>query len=115
MRSHRAGVTLRGHIYIVTARVRAGASVFDGLRVLDVSTGIAGAMTAMLLIDNGADVTRVEPPAAPRHAHPRDSGIRVWTRGTRNARLDLTHPDDLDTVRTLARRADVLLESFAPG
>ena len=36
--------------------------VFDGLRVLDLSWGIAGPMTTMLLADNGAAVTRIEPP-----------------------------------------------------
>ena len=36
--------------------------ILDGVRVLDVSPGIAGPITAMLLADHGADVVRVEPP-----------------------------------------------------
>src|SRR5207247_372390 len=36
--------------------------VLDGVEVLDLSTGIAGPMTTMLLADHGARVTKVEPP-----------------------------------------------------
>ena len=34
--------------------------VLDGLTVLDLSWGVSGPATAMLLADNGADVTRIE-------------------------------------------------------
>jgi crotonobetainyl-CoA:carnitine CoA-transferase CaiB-like acyl-CoA transferase len=89
------------------------AGVFEGVRVVDLSDGIAGPMTAMMLADNGAEVTRVEAPE--RAAAPLTGGERVWTRGTRNAILDLADPDDHEIVRALARRADVVLDSFRPG
>jgi len=38
-----------------------GAPALDGLRVLDLSWGIAGPMTGMLLADSGAHVTKIEP------------------------------------------------------
>ena len=37
-------------------------SVFSGIRVVDLSQGMAGAMAAMVLADNGAEVVKVEPP-----------------------------------------------------
>jgi crotonobetainyl-CoA:carnitine CoA-transferase CaiB-like acyl-CoA transferase len=87
--------------------------VFDGLRVLDLSSGIAGPMTAMMLADNGALVTRIEAPdGGPFGAH---SGSRVWNRGKRSAVLDLRTEAGLGACRTLADAADVIVESFAPG
>src|SRR5437588_4094218 len=87
--------------------------VFDGLRVLDLSWGIAGPMTTMLLADNGADVTCIEPPGGDPFA--RQSGYRVWQRGKRRARLDLRSDEDRATFRALAGAADVVVESFSPG
>jgi crotonobetainyl-CoA:carnitine CoA-transferase CaiB-like acyl-CoA transferase len=87
--------------------------VFDGLRVLDLSSGIAGPMTTMLLVDNGALVTRIESPhGEPFGAH---SGARVWNRGKRSAVLDLGTDDGRSTFRALAASADLVVESFAPG
>ena len=89
------------------------AGVFDGLRVLDLSSGIAGPMTTMLLADNGALVTRIESPHG--ESFPPHSGSRVWNRGKRSALLDLGSDDGLAAFRTLAASADVVVESFAPG
>ncbi|HEX3785554.1 MAG TPA: CoA transferase [Pseudonocardiaceae bacterium] len=87
--------------------------VLDGINVLDLSRGIAGPITTMLLADHGAKVTRIESPSGdPREG---DSGYRVWHRGKRSAVLDLKAPADRARLHALARIADVLVESFAPG
>jgi crotonobetainyl-CoA:carnitine CoA-transferase CaiB-like acyl-CoA transferase len=94
------------------------AGVLDGLRVLDLSSGIAGPMTTMLLGDNGADVIKIEPPGgdpARQLPGPHQLGYRVWQRGKRSACLDLHNADDKATLLALARSADILVESYAPG
>ncbi|HEY1636292.1 MAG TPA: CoA transferase [Acidimicrobiales bacterium] len=87
--------------------------VFDGLRVLDLSWGIAGPMTTMILADNGAQVTRIEPPGGDPFAS--QAGYRVWHRGKRSARLDLGSADGRGAFMSLASRADLVVESFSPG
>ena len=93
--------------------VVAVAGVFDGLRVLDLSWGIAGPMTTMLLVDNGADVTRIVRPEGDPFAA--QTGYRVWNRGKRSAELDLRSPDGRESFLRLVARADLLVESFSPG
>ena len=88
------------------------AGAFDGLSVLELTWGIAGPMTGMMLADQGANVTRIEPPDDPFSPHP---GSRVWNRGKRSAVLDLSDPAARQAFLTLADRADVVIDSFRPG
>jgi crotonobetainyl-CoA:carnitine CoA-transferase CaiB-like acyl-CoA transferase len=87
--------------------------ILRDIDVLDLSWGIAGPMAGMLLADHGARVTRIEPPDGDPFADL--SGTRVWLRGKRRATLDLHDDADRDVFLALARRADVVIESFAPG
>src|SRR5204863_2097429 len=88
-------------------------SVLDGVRVLDLSSGIAGPVVGMLLADHGADVIKIEPPGGdPRRGTP---GYDTWLRGRRSAELDLRDSTDHATFLALAHDADVVLESFSPG
>jgi crotonobetainyl-CoA:carnitine CoA-transferase CaiB-like acyl-CoA transferase len=89
------------------------AEVLDDVCVLDLSWGIAGPMTTMLLADHGAQVTRIEPPGGDPYRS--QLGYSAWNRGKRSAVLDLEQAADKETLLELARRADVLVESFAPG
>src|SRR5215471_3381454 len=89
------------------------AAVLEGIRVLDLSWGIAGPMTAMLLADQGASVTRIEPPGGDPFRS--QLGYRVWQRGKRSAVLDLKSAADREVFLELARHADILIESFSPG
>ncbi len=83
------------------------------LRVIDLSWGIAGPMTAMLLADQGAQVTKVEPPGGdPFRFQP---GYRVWNRGKRSALINLTDGEGYENFLDLVRRADILIEAFSPG
>ena len=89
------------------------AGVLDGIKVLDLSWGIAGPMTGMLLADHGADVTRIERPDGDPF---KDMlGYKVWHRGKKNAVLDLKNVGDLGLFKKLVADADVLIESMVPG
>jgi len=87
--------------------------VFTGLKVLDLSRGIAGPIATMLMADHGAEVTRIEPPGGDPMAV--QAGYRVWHRGKRSAVLDLKDAADRELLLALAGEADVLVESFSPG
>ncbi|MCU1430725.1 MAG: L-carnitine dehydratase [Actinomycetia bacterium] len=85
----------------------------DGVRVLDLSWGIAGALGVQLLAEQGADVIKVEPPGGDPF---RDySGYAVWNRSKKSVTVDLKNPAGLDAFGRLADTADVLVETFRPG
>jgi crotonobetainyl-CoA:carnitine CoA-transferase CaiB-like acyl-CoA transferase len=89
------------------------ASVLDGVRVLDLSWGIAGPITGMLLADHGANVVKVEPPGGDPFRG--SAGYDVWLRGRRSVVLDLRQSGERDRFLSLVDGADVVLEAFAPG
>ena len=98
---------------IGTSVERAGPRLLDGLKVIDLSWGIAGPMTTMILADQGARVTRIERPGGDPFRM--QSGYRVWHRGKRSAVIDLKSAGGRDRLLALAARADVVVDSFAPG
>jgi crotonobetainyl-CoA:carnitine CoA-transferase CaiB-like acyl-CoA transferase len=87
--------------------------VLDAVRVLDLSWGVAGPMATMLMADQGAQVTKIEPPGGDPFRS--ELGYKVWQRGKRSAVLDLKNAADLSSFLALAAQADVLVESFSPG
>ena len=89
------------------------AGVLEKLKVLDLTWGIAGPMATMLLADNGAEVTKIEPPGGDPFRN--QLGYKVWQRGKRSAILDLKNAEDKKAFLALAQTADVLVESFSPG
>jgi crotonobetainyl-CoA:carnitine CoA-transferase CaiB-like acyl-CoA transferase len=94
---------------------------FAGLRVVDLSQGIAGPYAAMLLAQYGADVVKVEPPEGDwsRALGKRYGDLTAFAiaanLGKRSIVLDLKTDEGLATVRKLASSADVFMESFRPG
>ena len=89
-------------------------TVFQGLNVLDLSRGFAGALATMVMADNGAAVVRVEQAGAPDPlaALP---GYHQWHRGKERSELDLRDAAGLARAVQLASEADVLVETFLPG
>jgi crotonobetainyl-CoA:carnitine CoA-transferase CaiB-like acyl-CoA transferase len=89
------------------------AGVLSGIKVLDLSWGIAGPMAGMLMADHGADVIKIEPPGGDPHRG--QLGYKVWQRGKRSAVLDLKSIADKDALLNLVKTSDVLIESYSPG
>jgi crotonobetainyl-CoA:carnitine CoA-transferase CaiB-like acyl-CoA transferase len=94
----------------------------QGLRVIDVSTILAGPLCAQILGDFGADVLKIEHPTAGDgmrgHGRSKDGHGLWWKEISRNKRtvgLSLSAPEGAELLLRLARRADVLVENFRPG
>lgn len=96
----------------------------SGLRVLDLSRYLPGPFVSAVLADLGATVTKIEdaetgdllrvmPPALKDGS---DSALHAWlNRGKKSLSLNLKTNEGRTVVRDLARRSDVLIESFRPG
>jgi crotonobetainyl-CoA:carnitine CoA-transferase CaiB-like acyl-CoA transferase len=98
------------------------AGALDGIRVVDLSRYIAGPYCGMLLGDMGADVIKVEPPGRGENSRafgPFVEGESLYTmvfnRNKRSLTLDLRSDEGKDLLRSLLRKADVLVENFVPG
>jgi crotonobetainyl-CoA:carnitine CoA-transferase CaiB-like acyl-CoA transferase len=92
-----------------------------GVRVLDVSTVLAGPLTCQILGDYGADVIKIEHPRGDSmrgHGRSKD-GISLWwkmvSRNKRCLALYLGDAEGAEVFRRLAATADVVVESFRPG
>jgi len=94
---------------------------YEGLKVLDISQGVAGPHCGMLLARHGASVVKLEPLAG-------DWGRRVgktygdncaygmaFNRGKRSLALDLKNPEGKKIALRLANAADVVIENNRPG
>jgi crotonobetainyl-CoA:carnitine CoA-transferase CaiB-like acyl-CoA transferase len=89
------------------------AGALDGIRILDLSQGIAGPLGVLLLAEHGADVIKVEPPGGdPFRSY---EGYRCWNRSRRSVIVDLGSAEGRTHFRRLARSADVVVESFRPS
>jgi crotonobetainyl-CoA:carnitine CoA-transferase CaiB-like acyl-CoA transferase len=93
-----------------------------GLRVLDISTVIAGPFAATMLADLGAEVLKVEMPDtgdALRRLAPHKEGIPLWwkvtNRNKQGITLDLRRPEGKALLGKLVAKHDVLVENFRTG
>ena len=91
------------------------------IRVLDFSRVVAGPFAGRLLADLGADVVKVEPPDGDgTRIHGRNVlGITGFFQhqnaGKRNLCLDLRAPGAPDLVKSLVKKADIVIENYRPG
>ena len=91
--------------------------------MLDLSRVLSGPFATMTLADLGADVIKIEQPGTgddTRHWGPPFQGDQAAyflsvNRNKRSVALDLKTEAGLAAVRSLAARADVVVENFRPG
>ena len=94
---------------------------YAGLKVLDMSQGIAGPYVGVLLGQQGAQVIKVEPPSGDwiRVTGGGKDGMTALAvannLGKRSICIDAGKPAGRDLVLKLAARADIFLENFRPG
>ena len=101
----------------------------DGVRVLDLTTAVAGPVAALLLGALGAEVLRIETPWArpqrPASALPyrgegpdepwnREARLNELANSKRSVALNLTHADGRAVFLDLVARSDIVLENFSP-
>ena len=93
----------------------------DGLRVLDLTTTIAGPHCTRLLADLGARVVKIESPEGDlmRSRPPLRDGVSSYfghlNAGKLSVVLDLKQPAAIEVVKRLVRGSDVLVENYRPG
>lgn len=98
-----------------------------GLRVLDLSHGIAGPFAARLLGDHGADVIKIElpvkgdfartlPPLKDDAPAPEQSLLFQYLNwNKRSLALDLRLAENRPLLKQLVEQSDIVIESFRPG
>jgi len=100
-----------------------GENCLTGLKILDLTQFEAGPSCTEALGWLGADVVKVENPGAgdPGRASGRVTGDRdayyflQYNANKRSIAVNLKDPRGLQIVKDLAKKADVMIENFAPG
>lgn len=99
--------------------------VLNGIRVVDLSEVYQGPLAAQSLGDFGADVIKVERAGSGEvlrgtDQHAREHGLMsshfvAANRNKRSIALDLKSTDDIELLKKLIGRADVLIHNYRPG
>jgi CoA:oxalate CoA-transferase len=97
----------------------------DGMLVLDFSQFLAGPVAAMRLADLGARVIKIERPGvgelgrglafAGAYRAGEAVSFHAMNRNKESIVADLKDPAELDMIRQLVARADVMIQNFRPG
>ncbi|MGD9796228.1 MAG: CoA transferase, partial [Acidimicrobiia bacterium] len=87
-------------------------AMLSGVRIVDMSHGIAGPTAAMVLAEAGADVVMIEPIGGSPERH--KPGFRTWSRSKQSVELDIESTDGRARLDALLAGADVLVHSYGP-
>jgi len=100
----------------------AGFSLLSGVRVVDLTTSIAGPSGTMLLADMGAEVIKIERPGGGDDARswgpPFLDGESLWFAGVNRSKksvaLDFSQPAGLDLLYRFVSQADIVFANLPP-
>lgn len=100
-----------------------GFDLLKGMRVLDLTTSVAGPFATMMLGDMGAEVIKVERPGSGDDARswgpPFLEGESLWflsmNRNKKSITLDYSKPDGLEVLNDLVRACDVVIVNQPPS
>jgi crotonobetainyl-CoA:carnitine CoA-transferase CaiB-like acyl-CoA transferase len=97
----------------------------QGILVLDFSQFLSGSLATLRLADMGARVIKIERPGAgdlgrtiylsDTDVHGENTLFHAINRNKESYAADLKKPSDLDKLRPLIARADVMVQNFRPG
>src|SRR5277367_4473724 len=93
----------------------------NGVRILDLTTMVAGPVATMMLSDQCADVIKVESPHGDLMRHfsrgrnGMNAGFLSCNRNKRSLAVDLKSADGLEILKKLIATAAVLVHNFRPG
>lgn len=94
----------------------------SGTLVVSLEQAIAGPFCTRQLADLGARVIKIERPGSGDFNRLHDKRVKnqcshfVWTnRSKESLALDLKNPDDLEALKQIIGKADVLVQNLAPG
>lgn len=97
--------------------------IFEGVKVLDLTTFVTGGFCSLMLANQGADVVKIERPGVGddnRHSGPPfidGESPYFWTinYGKKSVELDLKTDAGRQALYDLVEKADVFLQNFRPG
>ncbi len=94
----------------------------EGVRVLDLSTVVAGPLSTMILADQGAEVLKIEPIAGGDHGRGIGPGFPEFSalfascnHNKRSVALNLQAAEGVAVLRRLVETTDVVVQNFRPG
>lgn len=90
----------------------------DGIKVVDLGQYIAGPGAAMVLLELGAEVIKIEPLSGDQSRHTGfygDAIVKTYNRSKKSIALDLKHPCGRDIAKRLVLSSDVLIQNLRPG
>lgn len=90
----------------------------EGIKVVDIGQYIAGPGAAMILLELGADVIKIEPLSGDQSRHAGlygDAMVKTYNRSKQSIALDLKTERGCEIAKQLISASDVLVQNLRPG